>query len=86
LILTLALGAVILFWGKQEDASLLLLEVSVYTSAAAELFDAKVHLVAATLAWQHEVRAHCEQRGRFVVAHVLAQTCRARCCIPVARA
>jgi hypothetical protein len=28
----------------------------VYTSAAAQLFDAKVHLVASTLAWQQEVR------------------------------
>ena len=41
---------------QQEDATLLLLELSVYTPAAAVLFDAKVHLVASTLSWQHEVR------------------------------
>jgi len=43
----------------QEDASLLLLELSVFPSAAIELYASKIHIVASTLSWQHEVCA-CE--------------------------
>lgn len=34
---------------QQEDASLLLLELSIFPSAAAELYASKIHLVAATI-------------------------------------
>jgi hypothetical protein len=42
---------------QQEDASFLLLELSVFPSAAAELYACKIHLVASTLSWQQEVPA-----------------------------
>ncbi len=38
---------------QPEDASLLLLELSVFPTAAAVLYSSKIHLVASSLAWEH---------------------------------
>ena len=39
---------------QQEDAALMLLELSIHPAGAAELFGARIHLVASSLSWQHE--------------------------------
>ena len=63
-----------------QDAALLLLELSVYPSAAAHLFAAKVQLVAATLSWQHENTRSVTWTGKTSVLGCMQM--RASACLP----